>query len=179
MKKILFVPILCALSLFSCGKDADDGYMPQMPPEEALAYDYTLKSQTEVASLSDMLRGAGYAEHERLVTLLLAGSFTERDNPSMVIDFEYPSLGPSGEPAMLSARMYVRKSLWEGKKAISDLVLVCRPTITKADLCPTRTLTIDGVLAWTKGDKVVVIPDCYGFGSTAYGNQAYLLADVT
>ena len=179
MKKILFIPILFALLLFSCGRDADDGYLPQPFSDETLEYAYTLKAQGEVASLSEMLRDAGFGDYEQVVSLLLAGSFTDQKSPALVIDFEYPSVGPDGNPAMLSARMYIRKSLWEGKKAIPGLVLANRPTITRADLCPTQTPMIDGVLAWTKGDKAVVIPDCYGFGSTAAGNQAYLLADVT
>ncbi|MBR3287450.1 MAG: hypothetical protein IKI72_06485 [Bacteroidales bacterium] len=179
MRRFLFIPLFCAvLLLFACGGDTDGGHVP-VPDEETVDITYTLKAQSEVASLSDMLAGAGFAEHERLVTLLLSGYFTELDKPATVIDFEYPSLDPNGEPAMHSARMYVRKSLWEGKKNIGGLVLTCRPTVTRADLCPTQTLMIDGILAWSKGDKVVVIPDCYGFGSTAQGNQAYLLADAT
>ena len=68
MRRFLFIPLFCAvLLLFACGGDADGGHVP-VPDEETVDITYTLKAQSEVASLSDMLAGAGYAEHERLVT---------------------------------------------------------------------------------------------------------------
>lgn len=85
---------------------------------------------------------------------------------------EYPSIGPDGKDIILSAAVMIPDKAFTSDRTINGIAIASHYTITSDAECPSRTFSAEGILAWT--NNIVIMPDYYGFGSSADRFQAFL-----
>lgn len=139
---------------------------------------YAIYGESQLASLSSALTSMGVpSQYSGTISLVGMLFFRNTTQPVQAVDFTYTSVDPFGEPAILSARMYVRKAIWNGTGSLKGTVLACHATVAGAHEGPTETPEIHGLLGWA--DYAVVEPDYYGFGVTSSKMQGYLQKETT
>ncbi|MBO7547182.1 MAG: hypothetical protein J6T07_01905 [Bacteroidales bacterium] len=141
----------------------------------SLSYEYTVTAEKTYANQQALLEETGY--DLSAAKTILPTLFPKRNTPVRAISYTYKSVDPQGNPAELSALIYIPESALDGSKALTGISLTSHGTMASAAECPTMRVQFEGALAWR--NYAIVMPDYYGFGATADRPQGYLDAENT
>ncbi|MBR0111972.1 MAG: hypothetical protein IJM00_07005 [Bacteroidales bacterium] len=140
-----------------------------------LNHAYTVTAEKTYPNQQTLLEETGY--DLSAAKTILPTLFPKRNTPVRAISYTYPSVDPQGNPAELSALIYIPESALDGSKALTGISLTSHGTMASAGECPTMRVQFEGALAWR--NYAIVMPDYYGFGATADRPQGYLDAENT
>lgn len=107
-----------------------------------------------------------------MVLNYLSSKFPNAKEKVRIYNIEYPSVDPIGQKVNLSAALIIPDKAFTENRTIDGIGLAGHFTMMKEDECPTRSNSVEGVMAWK--NFAMVLPDNYGMGSTNEFFQNYL-----
>lgn len=167
MKRIVLFGLLC-LSISACSLEW--GLNHESDWEK---FDYAITGTSHISCLDDLIK-------EKKIDGLTDELKEYIEFAAMKVDainYDYPSIDPSGKKVTLSARLYVLDLQTKLIKKTPYVALANHASIVEARQCPTRNNKEEAIFAWL--GCPVVMPDYYGFGASEDCPQAYLNSEVT
>lgn len=134
--------------------------------------DYTVIDNINAyaAEVSDIKKLPPY--QQPMVSMYLSIGFPLGKEKVRRYIIEYPSIDPDGNDIILSAAVMIPDKAFTSNRKIDGTALASHYTIASDAECPTRSYSAEGILSWT--NNIVIMPDYYGFGSSADKFQAFL-----
>lgn len=170
MKRILYFFILCSAVLLTAG-------CVNLDPDSSAGRawrekGYAITSISTIENLDYLLDKKGMGDVKTAFHIVMP----KYKEPVLMINFDYPSTGPQGEPVTLSARFFILEKDFAKGRRIKGVTVGNHASIAKAGQCPTRSLREESIFSWM--GYPVVMSDYYGFGASEHLPQSYLNANL-